>query len=598
MPPPPTNDIETGLNGQPVEDYYPEYEKAPNNAPARGSATPSVAPSGVERSANPELKDVWNKWIGKPTKETKAYSQPPQKGERYELETFQNLVGIHFLRPGGGLLHPEDQGTKPASPMHDIFLPTKAAARRWRNRGLYERTLSQDVRSRVLYGMSNYIISFLYLLQILIAAALTGLSAYQQASSVALTTLGAINTVLAGILAWLNGQGMPVRFRRARDQFREVVRAIEDTERTFAEIDYIDWAPGTRPNPYAERDRLEQMYEEARQDLERNYPDIQEGPNKSQMEGEAKQLKETISGEKSKVGAFAKTLEKTRDDHKKQLKDLEEGFTNRIKNALNEQKDQIRTEVEFEHLQKKYEEEKADFEARLAGRPRQPREQSPRRGEQDKKPNKAPEGPKEEAKPREQPRGGSREGPREGPREGKPRNRSRDEPQAKPREVPRERSRARSPSRSRAKSPARSPVRAPARQGRSPSRPRARSQSSSPSRSSKSSPKPRARSPARPAGRSPSSSRSRSPARPKRSPSRASSKSPVRGPAKPSRSPSRPGPKSPARSPLRPHRSPSRSSHRPGVPAPAPERSPQGPRRQSPERGPGNGGPPGLFTNI
>lgn len=594
MPPPPTNDIETGLNGQPVEDYYPEYEKAPNNAPARGSATPSVAPSGVERSADPELKDVWNKWIGKPTKETKAYSQPPQKGERYELETFQNLVGIHFLRPGGGLLHPEDQGTKPASPMHDIFLPTKAAARRWRNRGLYERTLSQDVRSRVLYGMSNYIISFLYLLQILIAAALTGLSAYQQASSVALTTLGAINTVLAGILAWLNGQGMPVRFRRARDQFREVVRAIEDTERTFAEIDYIDWAPGTRPNPYAERDRLEQMYEEARQDLERNYPDIQEGPNKSQMEGEAKQLKETISGEKSKVGAFAKTLEKTRDDHKKQLKDLEEGFTNRIKNALNEQKDQIRTEVEFEHLQKKYEEEKADFEARLAGRPRQPREQSPRRREQDKKPNKAPEGPKEEAKPREQPRGG----PREGPREGKPRNRSRDEPQAKPREVPRERSRARSPSRSRAKSPARSPVRAPARQGRSPSRPRARSQSSSPSRSSKSSPKPRARSPARPAGRLPSSSRSRSPARPKRSPSRASSKSPVRGPAKPSRSPSRPGPRSPAKSPLRPHRSPSRSSPRPGVPAPAPERSPQGPRRQSPERGPGNGGPPGLFTNI
>lgn len=145
--------------------------------------------------------------------------------------------------------------------------------------------------------MSNYIITFLYLLQILIAAALTGLSAYQQTSSVALTTLGAINTVLAGVLAWLNGQGMPVRFRRARDQYREVVRAIEDTERTFAEIDYVDWPPGTRPNPYAERDRLEQMYDEARQDQERNYPDIQEGPNKHQMEGEARQLRDDQRGE-------------------------------------------------------------------------------------------------------------------------------------------------------------------------------------------------------------------------------------------------------------------------------------------------------------
>lgn len=270
------------------------------------SSRPSNIPSELRQPREPELKDVWDKWRGRPSKQKRSYAPPPRKEERSELETFQNLVGIHFLRPGGGLLWPEDQGAKPASPMHDIFVPTKAAARRWRNRGLYDRTLSQDLRNRVLYGMSNYVISFLYLLQILIAAALTGLSAYQQSSSVVLTTLGAINTVLAGILAWLNGQGMPIRFRRARDQYREVVRAIEDTERTFAEIDYIDWAPGTRPNPYAERDRLEQMYEEARQDQERNYPDVQEGPNKDQMEGEAKQLRETISDEKAKKSAFSR----------------------------------------------------------------------------------------------------------------------------------------------------------------------------------------------------------------------------------------------------------------------------------------------------
>ena len=282
-------DLESGLydaSSQPHDINQIQGEKL---APVSSSSQPSavLVPEAIAsqprettettRDQQPDLMDVFKKWTGHPNKTSKpTYAMPPGRGERHELEVFQNLVGIHFLRPGGGYLHDEDQGQKPASPMHDIFLPTKAAARRWRNRGLYDRTLSQDLKNRVLYGMSNYIITSLYILQIFIAAALTGLSAYGEAggSTVALTTLGAINTVLAGILAWLNGQGMPVRFRRARDQYREVVRAIEDTERTFAEIDYVDWPPGTRPNPYAERDRLEQMYNEARQDQETNYPDI------------------------------------------------------------------------------------------------------------------------------------------------------------------------------------------------------------------------------------------------------------------------------------------------------------------------------------
>jgi hypothetical protein len=385
------------------------------------------------------------------------------------------------------LLHSEDQGEKPASPLHDIFLPTKAASKRWRNRGLYDRTLSQDLKNRVLYGMSNYIITFLYLLQILIAAALTGLSAYQQASSVALTTLGAINTVLAGVLAWLNGQGMPVRFRRARDQYREVVRAIEDTERTFAEIDYVNWPPGKRPNPFAERDRLEQMYDEARQDQERNYPDIQEGPNKNQMEDKQRQLQETISDEKAKAGGFSTLLEKTKNDHKEQLKSLEKQFVDRIKKAVEEQKERIRTEVEFKHLQKVAEDQRKNCTC-----------------------GNHPGGPMV-------PNVG------EGPRE----------PQAEPRELPQEDVPA-SPRRSRARSPVRSPVRPPNAPNeslaRSPVRPLPRSPSN-----------PRARSPPR-SSISPVRSRAQSPDRPKDdSPPRAPARSPSREPSRsPSSSRSRP----------------------------------------------------------
>lgn len=193
-----------------------------------------------------------------------------------ELEVFQTLAGIHFLAYGGGPLN--NRQKPPASVLQDIFMPSKAAASRFRNRGLYDRSLSQDMKNRVMYSLSHYIIISLYILQILVAATLTGLSAYQRKSTVALTTLGAINTVLAGVLAWLTGQGMPIRFRRARDQYREVVKAIEQAERMFAQIDYISWAPGERPHPVKELQRLERLYDDARLDQEANYPETHQSP--------------------------------------------------------------------------------------------------------------------------------------------------------------------------------------------------------------------------------------------------------------------------------------------------------------------------------
>ena len=225
------------------------------------------------------------------------------KHGRTELEVFQSLVGIYFLGNAGAPIPTAQKTLQPASVMSDIFVPSRAAAYRHRNRGLYARCISQDMKMRVMYSFSHYMISFLYLLQILVAATLTGLSSYTNTAGVALTTLGAINTVLAGILAWLNGQGMPVRYRRARDQFREVVRAIEDAERMFSTIDYMDWAPGTRPTPISERDRLFKMYEKARQDEEANYPDTHE------------------NADKSEIASNAKTLEGKIEKHKKQKKE-------------------------------------------------------------------------------------------------------------------------------------------------------------------------------------------------------------------------------------------------------------------------------------
>lgn len=264
-----------------------------------------------------------------------------------ELEVFQTLVGIHFLQYGGGPQPPGRQ-RKPAGVMKDIFLPGKAAAARFRNRGLYDRTISQDMKNRVMYGISRYIISGLFLIQVIIAATLTALAAGENpAQTEALTALGAVNTVLAGILAWLTGQGMPVRFRRSRDKYREVVHAIENAERTFAEIDYIQWAEGERPDPVKERDRLEKMYEDARLDMEANYPEVQNG-NGEQEQAKTRTTEKALAKTEVEKESKAKAI----DDLKLELgakdKELAELLAKAagVKEAAEEKKEEVEDRIE------------------------------------------------------------------------------------------------------------------------------------------------------------------------------------------------------------------------------------------------------------
>jgi Zn-finger nucleic acid-binding protein len=216
-----------------------------------------------------------------------------------ELQIFQGLVGINFLKEGG---LPNDDAEPPpiVSPLRSIFMPSRTAKQRMRNRGLYNRAVTQDLKNRSMYAITHYIISGLYLLQVLVAATLTALSAYQQSSTVVLTVLGALNTVIAGLLAWLTGQGMPTRYRRARDQYREVLRACEAMERRFAQIDHIHWPDGQRPDPVIERDKLNKMFEDARKDQEANYPDSATSPQSDKDKEDVYELREELAKWKTK----------------------------------------------------------------------------------------------------------------------------------------------------------------------------------------------------------------------------------------------------------------------------------------------------------
>jgi hypothetical protein len=93
------------------------------------------------------------------------------------LELFQWLVSIH---------------TPPC-----IALASGSSTRS-DNVGLYQRSKHQERRSEIAYLLTSYISNTLFLLQTMLAAAFTGLSAYEEASPVTLTILGAFNTVVAG----------------------------------------------------------------------------------------------------------------------------------------------------------------------------------------------------------------------------------------------------------------------------------------------------------------------------------------------------------------------------------------------------------------
>jgi hypothetical protein len=112
------------------------------------------------------------------------------------LELFQWLVGIETP---SFLMHSSEPRKR--SDLVCLFQPLMhffRSGKQSNNVGLYQRAKDQERRSRIAYLLTSYISNTLFLLQIMLAAAFTGLSAYKEANAVTLTILGAFNTVVAG----------------------------------------------------------------------------------------------------------------------------------------------------------------------------------------------------------------------------------------------------------------------------------------------------------------------------------------------------------------------------------------------------------------
>lgn len=103
-----------------------------------------------------------------------------------------------------------------------------------------------------------------YMLQIIVGAALTALGA-AKGPAAAVTFLGAVNTVVAGLLTYLKGQGLPTRLEQYLHLLRTLREHIEAREREFLE-------PECPLDVDEEIERVTKMYQEVRQTAQDNAP--------------------------------------------------------------------------------------------------------------------------------------------------------------------------------------------------------------------------------------------------------------------------------------------------------------------------------------
>ena len=134
-----------------------------------------------------------------------------------------------------------------------------------KNIGIYSRVVSEEKKTQVQYYLMATIIEASFLSQIIVAATLTALGA-ADASYIAITVLGSVNTVIAGIQTYLKGQGLPNRLRQYEFGLRKLREYIEDRERDFSHADCAR-------NVDHEIADIAAMYKAVRQTAEDNTPD-------------------------------------------------------------------------------------------------------------------------------------------------------------------------------------------------------------------------------------------------------------------------------------------------------------------------------------
>jgi hypothetical protein len=133
--------------------------------------------------------------------------------------------------------------------------------------GFYSQLLKSERRAAHQYRLYDVAIIFLMIVQLCISAVFVVLGSLPNLDRhhVAVASLGAIGTVVAGMLALMRGQGLPNRLRMERDALRKVVYETEEL--------YWDTRAG-REVDFADVERLRDAFAAVVDDARKNHPDV------------------------------------------------------------------------------------------------------------------------------------------------------------------------------------------------------------------------------------------------------------------------------------------------------------------------------------
>ena len=161
-----------------------------------------------------------------------------KKSAAERLNLFRTLVGIQTPQPEPG--HP----------------------RQINNKGVYNRVVKTFRERKIQYYTTAFFINVCLFGQIILGAALTALGA-AAASHVSIAVLGTFNTVIAGVMTYLKGQGLPDRLRDDANELRRVREYLEQIERQLM-------AEDGKVTPEREAKLIYEMYKEVRKNAEHN----------------------------------------------------------------------------------------------------------------------------------------------------------------------------------------------------------------------------------------------------------------------------------------------------------------------------------------
>ncbi|KAF4470700.1 C6 transcription factor [Fusarium albosuccineum] len=116
------------------------------------------------------------------------------------------------------------------------------------NVGIYTRVVRNERKATVRHTAFRFLVSTCLGVQIVVAATLTAIGA-ANGSHKAVTAFGAINTIIAGLLTYLKGSGLPTKLRNKKDEWKKVREYIE-------QLMARDWPwPETQRPPPTEPER-------------------------------------------------------------------------------------------------------------------------------------------------------------------------------------------------------------------------------------------------------------------------------------------------------------------------------------------------------